>query len=148
MTIKMRGLNPNETYCCTKRELKAVFKETDIDVYFGYSISRQELQNNKAYSIDKKSDDRIVASMMVGKERALPEGIMMGSSLRFFILDKKSFTEKDREIFGTEVLPKLHSIYQEHKDEFDLINGLFCVVVGLSKSGEFNYYEARHFAKK
>lgn len=148
MTIKMRGLNPNETYCCTKRDLKAVFKETDIDVYFGYSISRQEMQNNKTYRIDKKNNDRIAVSMMVGKKRELPEGITMGASLRFFILDKNSFTEKNREIFRAKVLPKLYDIYQEHKDECDMINGLFCVVVGLSNSGEYNYYETRHFAKR
>lgn len=143
MRSKIRGLNPNETYCCTKEDVKAYFNNEDIDVYFGiFSFSRKEEENSRKYRINKKCNDIIIAKMVVHKRCINKLGSDSGSSLKFFILNKITYPQELRLKFVTEVLPKLKEIYEKHKDDDIKVNrGALSVTIGLNKE-QFNFYES------
>lgn len=142
MRTQIKGLNPNETYCCTKEDVKSFFSDADIKVIFGlYNMSRNERVNSKQYSPYKNCSDRIIARMVVHK-RCVRFGLESCSYLSFFILNKEGYSEELRLKFVTEILPKLKEIYEKHKnDEYIEKHGAFNVTIGLKESN-FNLYES------
>ena len=145
MTIKSRALNTNETYICTKKELKSVFKNADIDVYFGTCMqSREEEKNNFFYRPKRDCKDRVVANLIVGKDRICVNNISLGSCLKFYILKKDGYTDELQRLFADKVLPKLFDFYTKFKDkEHEIYN----MTVGLS-NGNFNFYESMVYKMK
>ncbi len=137
MIIKRRGLNPNETYCCTIRDVKQVFGKADIQVYFGYNICRKEKDNRKYYQSNKKFDEILVASMSLFNSTFYNE---MYWIMHFFILEKKEYNENAYNKFIKEALPKLYKLYEQHKEDNPYEKGAYSVVVGYD--GErFNFFD-------
>lgn len=143
MIIKRRGLNPNETYCCTIRDVKQVFGKADIQVYFGYNICRKEKDNRKYYQSNKNFNDMLILKMKVCKETFQPtiSNWHYYSSIRFFILKKEAYNEVAYKKFIKEVLPKIYEKYEEHKydNPFEK-KGVYSVLVGYDGEN-FNFYE-------
>lgn len=139
MTIKLRALNLNETYICTKKELKSVFKNADLDVYFGTCMqSREEEKNNFFYRPNRGCKDRIVANLIVGKDRICVNNISLGSCLKFYILKRDGYTDELHSLFVDDVLPKLFDLYNKYKDREQEI---YCITVGLN-NGKFIFYKS------
>lgn len=143
MRTEIRGLNPNETYCCTKEDVKAYFNKEDIDVHFGIlNLSRKEEENSRKYRLNKKCTDIIIAKMVVHKRYINEFGSDSGSYLSFFILNKITYPQELRLKFVSEVLPKLKEIYEKHKDDDIKANrGALSITIGLNKE-QFNFYES------
>ena len=141
MRIQSKGLNPNETYCCTQKDVKSFFGDTDIEIFFGiFNISRNESLNSEKYRPHKTCDDRIIAKMVLHKRTIDCNGYNASPYISFFIMDKKGYTSEMRLKFISEVLPKLRELYDEHISGID-DNGTFAVTVGI-KEMHFNLYES------
>ena len=142
MRVEIKGLNSNEVYCCKKSDIKAVFGDTDINVYFGVlNIRRDERSNSVFYRPDKKCKARIIAQFIVHKRYINRIGTESEPRLKFFILEKSYYTEELHLKFVTEVLPELRRFYEIHKDDDPIINhGEFSLTIGL-KDDNFNFYE-------
>lgn len=146
MRTQIRKLNPNETYCCTKEDVRMFFGNDDIKIIFGiYNMSRNETRNSYKYRPNKKCNDRIIARMVVLKNTVDFLNLPLNSRLCFFIMNKTGYTDELRHKFVTEVLPKLKELYDEHKNEDPYENhGVFAVTVGL-KDNEYNFYEEKAY---
>lgn len=95
MFIKNRGLNTNETYCCTKKDVKAVFCEENLNVYFGYSNihSRNEVENSKSLNWWSDKSEPVVAMLSIyGRNHKF---LSNHTSLSFFIIDKIGYNNYD-----------------------------------------------------
>lgn len=138
MIIKRKGLNENEIYCCTKKEVKTAFKDCKLSVYFGlFNFSRDEKKSNEENRPYKNCSDRIVANFVVKNAKFEDT---FESYLIFYILNKKGYTEDIHIKFVTEVLPKLRLLYEKHRNIEYYQNKAYEVTVGL-KEDIFTFYE-------
>lgn len=140
MRTRIKGLNSNETYCCTKEDVKIFFGDADIDIYFGvFNMSRNEKENSIQYRPNKNCDDRIIAHMVVCKRYLSRHGLELNSYLSFFIMNKEGYSDGLRLQFVTEILPKLKELYEKHKEDDLQGKERFNVTIGL-KNDCFNLY--------
>ncbi len=116
--FEVRGLNSNETYCCSPKEVKSLFKNEKIDIHFGYSLSRNPVKNSKYYLSEKKKNCIAVAYIRVFRPyKSVRNSWEDYSWAGFFILHKSMYTEELREEFRTKVLPYMKEFYDKHKDD-------------------------------
>lgn len=137
MKIKIRGLNDNETYCCSPDELKALFKGENIDMYFGLQISRNPLKNSTHYRVSKKSNNIVILNICSFKAFE-GEGWLVTPIANFFILHKDIYTNEMREEFRMSILPAMKRFYGEHKnDVYNNDNGAAKMVISMNSNDEF-----------
>lgn len=144
MTIKYRALNSNETYCCTKNDIKTILGNLDVSVYFGHLIpSRNEKLNNLSECPGKNSADRVLAKMVVCKNRIGISNLPIKSYIIFYILNKEKSLENLRELFMEEAMPQMVLFYNKHKDDDDLSNfGAASLTVTLVNNS-FRFYTGK-----
>ena len=120
MSIKVRGLNPDETFCCSKKDFLKVFGSVDeaFTVYFGGLgiYSRDEVKNgDKRPCVRKGYNDPshyILMGMILEKE-ADRRGHIGFASIN--ILKKAYYSEERRQRFVKEMLPKIYELYKKNR---------------------------------
>lgn len=115
-SIKIQGLNPNEIYCCDKRDVVQYFVEEeqeDLFIVFGGGVmSRKESKNNEYYYKQYNVKGRVVFWLSVDNINSSLKKFVF---LHAYILNRDEESEEIRTRFSNEVLPKLYSIYQNVK---------------------------------
>lgn len=120
MSIKVRGLNSDETFCCSKKEFKSIFGTIDEDfsVYFGDLpvFSRDEVKNgDKRKSVRQgynNPEKYVLLGMMIFREK--DEFGHIGF-MWFSILKKAHYSETQRQKFLKKALPKIYDLYKKYK---------------------------------
>ena len=120
MSIKVRGLNPDETFCCSKKDFLKVFGSVDeaFTVHFGglALYSRDGVKNgDKRPCIRKGYNDPshyILMGMILEKE-ADRRGHIGFASIN--ILKKAYYSEERRQRFVKEILPKIYELYKKYR---------------------------------
>ena len=144
MKIEIKGLNPNETYACTVREAKEIFKGSGLKIRFGtMQLSRDERLNSAWIRPNKRVKGIIVASINAHKSVKDYRRMTWDSCIIFYIISKNSYPESLHQKFVQETLPKIKSFYELHKEDDPIANhGVANLMVGL-EGDEFCYYETK-----
>lgn len=106
MQIKSRAINNKETFCCSFKKAKELFKNTDVVLSFGYT-SRSFgtfVGTPDYYYVKRNIKGKILASMYSYSIEQTP-------LLCFFPTAKAEFNEKLRQVFEETYLPKFYDIY-------------------------------------
>ena len=120
MSIKVRGLNPDETFCCSKKDFLKVFGSVDeaFTVYFGGLgiYSRDEVKNGDKRPCVRKgyNDPSHYILMGMTLEREADQWGDIGFAW-FTILKKEYYSEEKRQRFVKEMLPKIYELYKKYR---------------------------------
>jgi hypothetical protein len=101
MEVRIRPLNKGETFACSIRKAKKLFKDTDVILNFAFATRQYGLYN--IYS--RKNNNRIIASMHMYNEQ---KRVL----LNFYALKQDIFTEALKEEFENNFLIKFYDFYQ------------------------------------
>ena len=109
MKIKFQNLNQNESYACTKQDIKKVVtQEDDIFINFG--------NHGRSFSFDSKFikrphiDGQIIVSISINKRLNISDA---NPSLSFYVIRDEMYDQKYRNIFCESILPKIHDWYDK-----------------------------------
>ena len=129
MEIRVRPLNKGETFACSIKKAKNIFKSTDVVLNFAFATRQYGLYN--IYS--KKNNNRVVASMHMYNEQ---KRVL----LNFYALKQDIFTETLKEEFENNFLVKFYDFYQSLQIDKNLISKDHLMLVELN-NGELRMYE-------
>lgn len=95
---KPRGLNPGESYACSRTAVRKCFEQMDLAVLWGNQRSFEfDTRMRKRPSIEGK----VVASLSVNRNRA------EHAILNFYIIDDEAYGEKPKKLFEEGCLPRM-----------------------------------------
>ena len=120
MSIKVRGLNPDETFCCSKKDFLKVFGSVDeaFTVHFGglALYSRDGVKNGDKRPCIRKgyNDPSHYILMGMTLEREADQWGDIGFAW-FTILKKEYYSEEKRQRFVKEMLPKIYELYKKYR---------------------------------
>ena len=120
MSIKVRGLNPDETFCCSKKDFLKVFGSVDeaFTVHFGglALYSRDGVNNGDKRPCIRKgyNDPSHYILMGMTLEREADQWGDIGFAW-FTILKKEYYSEEKRQRFVKEMLPKIYELYKKYR---------------------------------
>lgn len=117
MEIKKRPLNTGETFCCSMKEAKEVFKDTAVFLDFAY-LGRDYgtfARTPDRYYLQRKVTGRIVAHMNMYSKDKRP-------IIGFYVLKEKDFPSELRTEFEQKYLPEFYRLYNELFDDQSLIS--------------------------
>jgi hypothetical protein len=115
MEISSRGLNKGETFCCTRKEVKSVFGESDIHVSFAFF--HRNFEPDSRFYKGPKIIGKIVASLYVSNRSGRIGALACrGQSLNFYVLNEAEFTTELHDEFVHEILLKMYQGYLAHLD--------------------------------
>lgn len=121
--IKIRGLNPNETYCCTKQDVLRFFDNAeDMSIDFGYSGFQSRNEKRDGY-LNRRSCEKqfkVIARMDIYDKGGI--NLLSGKTfLSFYILNKEDFVSELIQKFKIQMLPQLFQLYSKYKNS-DIIS--------------------------
>ena len=120
MSIKVRGLSPDETFCCSKKDFLKVFGSVDeaFTVHFGglALYSRDGVKNGDKRPCIRKgyNDPSHYILMGMTLEREADQWGDIGFAW-FTILKKEYYSEEKRQRFVKEMLPKIYELYKKYR---------------------------------
>ena len=120
MSIKVRGLYPDETFCCSKKDFLKVFGSVDeaFTVHFGglALYSRDGVKNGDKRPCIRKgyNDPSHYILMGMTLEREADQWGDIGFAW-FTILKKEYYSEEKRQRFVKEMLPKIYELYKKYR---------------------------------
>ena len=129
MEVKIRPLNKGETFACSIRRAKSIFKDTDVVLSFAFAIRQYDLY--KVYP--KKNNNRVVASMHMCNEQ---KHVL----LNFYVLKQDVFPEILKEEFEKNFLLKFYEFYQSLLNDKALIPKDHLMIVEL-ENGKLRMYQ-------
>lgn len=109
MKIQIRPLNKGETFCCSVRAAKEMFKNTDINLNFAF-YSRDYgtfAHSPDAYYLKNNIKGRVIAALYAHNKTT-------HTNLSFYVIKKNEFTQKIIEDFEKSFLPKFYDFYHNH----------------------------------
>lgn len=117
MEVHVRTLNAGETFCCSIKKAKEIFRETSVRLdfaYFGRSYAART-ETSPAYYLKRDIQGRIISkmSMCIGEKSPL---------LSFFILKKEFFSSELKNEYEQKYLPEFYHFYQENLNDSSLLN--------------------------
>lgn len=106
MEVKIRTLNKGETFCCSVKCAKSIFKNTDVFLNFAF-LGRDYstfAHTTDAYYLKNKIKGRIVASLYAHSKTEK-------SILSFYVLKQCDFSQELKKQFELIYMPKLLDLY-------------------------------------
>ncbi|MBQ8447040.1 MAG: hypothetical protein IJX31_04605 [Clostridia bacterium] len=113
------ALNNNETYCCSKKSIKDTFGERDVEVSFGrFQFYRNQRDNSLYFFPKDKGEIMVLAVLNVQKRRKHAHTIIREVYSRLSIqrIEKKRFSDEQKEYFAQKLLPKMVAFFDEYID--------------------------------
>ena len=115
MEIKTRTLNKGETFCCSFRKAKELFKNTDIVLNFGYTSRTfgTFIKSPTFFYVKNYIKGKVIASMYSysNKETSL---------LNFYVVQEALFNENLKQTFEESYLPKFYDFYVNRASDTNL----------------------------
>ena len=108
MEIKKRPLNKGETFCCSMKKAKEVFRDTKIYLNFAY-LGRHHstfAETPDGYYWARNVKGRVISEMQTSSGRERP-------ILSFYVLKETNFPAELRDEFEQKYLPEFYRLYQE-----------------------------------
>ena len=118
MKINARPLNEGETFVCSMKKAKEMFKNTDVHLNFAYYTRDYGTfaETQDRYFVKKNITGRVVASMYMHSGYKSP-------ILSFYVIGKNNFCDELRVEFEQKYLPEFYKLYQTMlKDDGLIIN--------------------------
>ena len=112
MKVKVRPLNEGETFCCSLRKAKEVFRNTDVYLDFSY-LGRDYstwAETPDAYFWKRNVKGRIVASMLTHSGTESP-------ILSFYVVKEDIFPIECKMEFEQKYLPEFYRLYETMLNE-------------------------------
>ena len=135
MNVFVRPLNKGETFCCSVRKAKEVFKDTEVSLGFAVIRDYAVFMGTKLDTyFNKNVRGRVLATM------DLLEG-QTSTSIGFYVVKEKSFPTELKQEFEQVYLLKFYEFYQRHANTQSVIRREHIMLVTLLK-GELKLYEA------
>ena len=136
MRILSRPLNKGETFCCSMRAAKELFRNYDITLNFSY-LGRDFgtfAETPDRYYVERNVKGRIVSSLYMYTNQARP-------ILSFYVLKEENYSPELRTQYEKEFLPEHLRMYKEltKNPEAKKIDDKIMLVT--LKDGKFNLYE-------
>mgnify|MGYP003298527029 CR=1 FL=1 len=106
MEVKIRPLNKGETFCCSVKCAKSLFKNTNVFLNFAF-LGRDyaTFANTKdAYYLKNKIKGRVIASLYAHSKTEK-------SILSFYVLKQDDFSQDLKKEFELVYMPKLIDFY-------------------------------------
>ena len=120
MSFRVRRLNPDETFCCSKHDVISVFGKIDesFTVDFGYisTFSRDGAKNGDKRASVRKGFNDPKCYALIGMEIGKSDFMGLGF-LAFYILKKSYYSDKQRQKFVKEILPEVYSLFKKYKEK-------------------------------
>ena len=131
-----RPLNKGETFCCSMRAVKELFREYNITLDFSY-LGRDFgtfAETPDRYYVERNVKGRIVSSLYMYTNQARP-------ILSFYVLKEENYSPELRTQYEKEFLPEHLRMYKEltKNPEAKKIDDKIMLVT--LKDGKFNLYE-------
>ena len=105
MKIRTNGINHGEQYACAPGDVKTLFSDSDIFVWFG-------LRRNYEFDISDRVKPTIsgivIASMSVNRRETINSDHGM---LSFYVIRDQAYSEDRRRDFAKNLLPQLRAWY-------------------------------------
>ena len=113
MKLRVRNLNKNEMFCCSIKEVKDVFKDCDVSVWFFH----RSYCSDTIY-LEPKMEGKVIAhfgithtSGGIGTRDHTPVAI-----LNFYVLKKYEMSSELHQEFVEKILPKIYEGYRKHQN--------------------------------
>lgn len=116
MQVKVRPLNAGETFCCSIKKAKAVFRDTNVYLnfaFFGRDFGTFARTADRFYC-ERNVRGIVVSNMHIYSRSERP-------MLSFYALREKDFPEERKREFEQKYLPKYYTLYQEMLYDWSLI---------------------------
>lgn len=104
MQIYKRQINKNEIFCCSLKDAKELFRDTEVNLQFAYPLRDYEYFYQYMSFLKKHVKGKVIASMEMAAHQTDP-------SLSFYVLNEKEFSEELKKEFKSNVLPKFYQFY-------------------------------------
>ena len=108
MDIKTRPLNKGETFCCSFKKAKEIFKDTEVFLNFAYTGRHFSTfaETPDGYYWARNVKGKVICEMLTssGKERPI---------LSFYVLKEKNFSDELKDEFEQKCLPEFYRLYKE-----------------------------------
>lgn len=116
MKVRVRPLNKGETFCCSIRAVKNLFRHTDIQAdfsYFGRNYSTMIGTQYDTYYL-QKIKGRVIASLSMTSRQKSP-------ILSFYVLHECDFPLSLKQEFEERCLPQFLELYEELLNDQNII---------------------------
>ena len=117
MSFRVRRLNQDETFCCSKQDVIRVFGKIDesFTIDFGYisTYSRDETKNGDKRLCVRKGFNNPECYGLVDMEIGKSDFAGLGF-LAFHILKKSHYSNAQKQKFVKEALPKIHLLFEKY----------------------------------
>ena len=124
MKVDVRPLNKGETFCCSVKRAKEMFKDTEVHLNFAFfgRIYGTFAETPDAYFMKKNIRGQVVSAMYIYSGVA-------ASMLSFYVVKQNEFPHILKVRYETAFLPEIFRIYQEQMKKNALINQVKLVLV-------------------
>ena len=137
MEIKIRPLNTGESFLCSIKKAKEVFRDTSVTLSFAYTsrIYGTFSRTPDAFYLKNKIKGTVVASMAMHPTEKTP-------LLCFYVLKKKDISSQIQHEFETKFLLEFYHFYQTIANDQTLNNSSEKILVELL-NGRLNMHKLK-----
>lgn len=125
MKIRLRNLNQNETYACTKQDINKFFTQDD-DIFISFGFLRRTFSFDYHFIKRPHIEGQIIASISINKRTNIPD---TDPILCFYAIKDRSYDEVYRKKFCESILPKIHEWYDKTLNTNSMIPGIYTMLV-------------------
>jgi hypothetical protein len=124
----MSAINKGETYCCSLKDIKQFFGNTDTNLSFSYAEGSKFNPKHFAFGrkISKYVRDnisgKVVCHFLMGTRNADPW-------FSFHVMKESECSEELRQKFVAECLPKLYDFYQKHFNDQSILRKEYLMLI-------------------
>ena len=117
MIIKSRALNKNETFCCSKNDIKKIFGASEILANFAYYGGRHFEKDKRFYKGIMPKGQMIAELSFSNVTHQVDDYTVLPWTINFYVLKKEEYPQELHEKFVSDILPKLFEKFQKHESE-------------------------------
>lgn len=126
MKVKTRPLNKGETFLCSFKRAKELFKDTSVMLNFAYTnrMYGTFARTPQAFYLKNNIKGAVIAHMGMYPRETEP-------LLSLFVQKKENISPKLQEEFETKYLPQFYDFYQRYFNDTSLNNQAISMLVEL-----------------
>lgn len=108
MKVYVRPLNKGETFCCSVKEVKEIFKDTEAILHFAFFGRNYSTfaETPDGYYLKNKIKGYVIAASQMEARRKNP-------IIGFYVLRNNMFSIEMKKEFSQKYLPEFYNLYQE-----------------------------------
>lgn len=124
MKVMVRPLNKGETFCCAMKDVKDIFKDTEVHLDFacyGRNFSTFA-ETPDGYYLKNHIKGYVIASSHMEARRK-------DAIISFYVLRERDFTAEMKKEFTKKYLPEFYKLYMEMQNYNEMQNVTMLILV-------------------